>query len=146
MPRPFNGFLYPEEGNIFRNNRKDLYSSTRIIHKVETEVQVQKWYDKLRERNYSLQANIVAPLIEGLSELISNLFGAINIYETFAETPVKKDPQGRMLYIEKGYTIVEFSRFYWGDGYTETESEYLIYDRDNNLIYNDAIQTSLILD
>lgn len=56
------------------------------------------------------------------------------------------DPEGRLLYIEEGYTVVTITRIYIGDTYSATETEYLIYDKSMELIFNATIIDTYITD
>ena len=61
----------------------------------------------------------------------------------FADT---YDSQGRLLYLEEGYTVSTIVRGYKGSCYCATETEYFIYDEYMRLIYHDTVMDTYITD
>lgn len=55
-----------------------------------------------------------------------------------------RDPEGRSLYLEEGYTVVKIVRVYYDNSYSATETEYFIFDRDKKLVFNDVIANTYI--
>ena len=56
------------------------------------------------------------------------------------------DPSGRLLYIEEGYSVVTIDRVYIGRGYSASEREYYVFNKEGDLCYHDTIGVSYITD
>ena len=56
------------------------------------------------------------------------------------------DPEGRVLYIEEGYNILTLHRVFIGNRYSASETEYFIYNENWDLVYNDVISNTYIVD
>ena len=127
------------KGNYFIHDVDDISHTTKKKHKNVSKEDAVDYYNKIAAGDYSatsgsssaIAGSVVPPLISILIGLFSDLAGASNNRIT--------DPQGRMLYIEEGYTVETIERQYWDMDYCASDIEYFIYDQDDNLVFNDVI-------
>ena len=131
------------DGNYYRHDRDDLYFEHAKLHHNIPKEEVQKWYNSLSRDDYPAAglALSILPIPSWLS-LLSELFSLRDDMSPDATT----DPQGNVLYIEEGYSIVELRRVYMGDGYSATETEYFVYNTDDNLVFNTTIRDTYFTD
>ena len=130
------------EGNYFGYDKKDLYASATTIHFDISKDDAIRFYK-------SITGNTSGEVLGGLLGLVKGLgdvFGIVNLIDSLANYNdyATYDPKGNVLYLEKGYTVVEISRVYIGMdySYSASEIEYVIFDNNCTMIFNDLRKIS----
>ena len=113
-----------------------------MLFRSGTEAQVQENYRNLSYNNYEPQSSIVDSFtdLKGFENIIS--FLEIANYDN----SVIVDDSGNPLYIEMGYSLVYYERVYMWDHSTITETQYVLFDRNDTCVFNKSVDTSYICD
>ena len=140
---------YYSEDNIYRFNTDDLRFSEEANYYRIGKSDANRFYHQISAGDFG--TIISPPLFSWLFEfikygdaisVIADLWSQANS-NGFADT---YDSQGRLLYLEEGYTVSTIVRGYNGSCYCATETEYFIYDEYMRLIYHDTVMDTYITD
>ena len=144
----------PDVGNGNYSNFEEEYMEIAVptINSVITRSQANQYYDTIKAGDYSQMIN---PLdCFDLFSYFDEMKGAdyVEIWFNFLSNRPQSnnqnvyDPNGRLLYLEEGYTVITIHRVFIGGGYSATETEYFIFDQRMELQFNDVISNSYITD
>ena len=134
-------------GNYFDFDPNDLYSQHVTEHTNISREEANKFYDTIKAGDFGEIINIsIASGFLGLfrDDISASLELLLAFFDSAKSLSVSQtyDPEGRLLYLESGYSVVVIERIYIGNRYSATEKEFFIFDKEMGLVFNDTIKTS----
>ncbi len=149
---PYHDF---EPIRIYKGDVSALYRESTVFTKIENEDQVADYYDIISKDDYERFLEFTGPLYDllclgrdlgKLGTVLDALLLGNDISSIFFNKKDYSDSKGRPLYIETGYVVVSMGRIYIGDGYSETETQYVILNHYKEIIYSKTIRETRITD
>ena len=135
------------DGNYYDFDREDLYSQHKTEYPNISREEANMFYDEIKAGDFGKMINI--PIASGflglfddnISASLELLFDLLDSANSLSSSQTY-DPEGRLLYLEAGYSVVVIERIYTGNGYGATENEYFIFDKEMGLVFNDTIKAT----
>ena len=131
------------EGNYFNFDSEDMSYSKKSTYFSISRAEANRFYEIISAGDFGqlYEPPILDWFLSALKyggDLLSLIFDFSDHVQNITYNNTC-DPEGRLLYIESGYTIVTIERGYYDSDYWASETEYFIFDRNMVLVYNDVI-------
>ena len=131
----------------YGNDTKYMNSESADYLYIETAPQVEHYYHELAYDDYEYYAEDIGNYftIIGIS---SDTLEKYNAFTEIINGPKSGtvDAFGNQLYIEKGYRLITYTRTYVWDGHNITENQYILFNRQDECVFNKTVDIMFLSD
>lgn len=131
----------------YGHSKENLRAETTSYEHLQSAGQVEYYYNHLKYDDYDYYMDKVDDYSSFIPEIPFNLDKLSALQEIISDPYLGTiDDFGNQLYIEKGYSLITYSRVYWDEGCSITEDQYILFNRENECVFNKTVDTSIIYD
>ena len=123
---------------------KDLYASDIKVRIGLSKDDASSYHRRIADENGGALQFDMLGFVEGIG-LIKGIIDMIRGISHFDDYSFK-DSHGNTLYIEEGYSIVEYSRVYIGRAYSAAETEFIVLDGGLCQVFDMTFRISYLID
>ena len=132
------------KGNYLGYDTKDLKFIQTKIHYDITKEEVIRYYEEISNNKTKDILGGALGFIGGIGLLVGIIDLADSLF-SYDDIGVH-DPSGNLLYLEEGYTVAEIYRTYNGTKWSAAEVEYVVFDENCTIFFNDTVFISYFYD